>query len=92
MTLEPTLQGTNLIADDPVLQHFTCELRDDEYVATASGSGSGLLEHDREGGRYLGRGAGALFVCEAEDSQVGRYRTSQIPEHRPSPLRKNPWS
>ncbi|RSH89110.1 hypothetical protein EHS25_002776 [Saitozyma podzolica] len=70
MTLEPTLQGTNLIADDPVLQHFTCELRDDEYVATASGSGSGLLEHDREGGRYLGRGAGALFVCEAEDSQT----------------------
>ncbi|KAL7418264.1 hypothetical protein Q5752_006720 [Cryptotrichosporon argae] len=55
---------------DPLFDQVTSVMRDDDHVATASGSGSGLMEHDRVTGRYLGRGAGALYVCESDEPEA----------------------
>lgn len=41
--------------------------RDDNFLDTASRPGPGVLEEGREGQKYLGRGAGTLFVCEDAD-------------------------
>lgn len=49
--------------------------RDDNYLDTASRPGPGVLEEGREGQKYLGRGAGTLFVCEDDEvSPVTRDR------------------
>lgn len=40
---------------------------DDNYLDTASRPGPGVLEEGREGEKYLGRGAGTLFVCEDDE-------------------------
>jgi hypothetical protein len=41
--------------------------RDDNFLDTASRPGPGVLEEGREGQKYLGRGAGTLFVCEDDE-------------------------
>ncbi|BEJ00626.1 hypothetical protein CcaverHIS631_0504830 [Cutaneotrichosporon cavernicola] len=42
--------------------------RDDNFLDTASRPGPGVLEEGSEGQKYLGRGAGTLFVCEDDES------------------------
>lgn len=49
--------------------HLQPDQRDENRLDPASGPGSGVIELGREGIRYLGRGAGSLFICE--DDSVG---------------------
>ncbi|RXK39802.1 hypothetical protein M231_02995 [Tremella mesenterica] len=44
-------------------------VRDESHLAAVSGSGAGLMDWTDEAGRYIGRGAGALYVCEDEDGE-----------------------
>lgn len=55
---------------------------DDNYLDTASRPGPGVLEEGREGEKYLGRGAGTLFVCE--DDEV-RHAETPLTESRATP-------
>lgn len=50
--------------------HIDSEARDEEQLATASGSGMGLLQMDPETSRYIGRGGGALYVLEEDEPEV----------------------
>ncbi|ORY28183.1 fungal-specific transcription factor domain-domain-containing protein [Naematelia encephala] len=71
-TISSFRQPLNLYSS-PIRQPNTLEsqllsaVRDETHLATASGSGSGLMDLDEETGRFIGRGAGALYVCEEDE-------------------------
>lgn len=52
------------------ISQLNMAVRDDEHLAAASGSGPGLMDYDTETSRYIGRGAGALYVFEEDEVEV----------------------
>lgn len=63
-------------AEGGPLDHVDPDERDDNHLDTADGSGIGIMEVSREGAKYLGRGAGSLFVCE--DNEVSTREDKRV--------------
>lgn len=59
--------------------HLDPDQRDDNHLDTADGNGVGLMEVSREGAKYLGRGAGSLFVCEDNEVSFSFFFFSLFP-------------
>ena len=51
-------------------------MRDEHHLAAASGDGAGLMDWADEAGRFIGRGAGALYVCEEDPLDVKLWAES----------------
>lgn len=78
----PTDDGTAV--GSPPYQAFSVsppqpsEQREAAHLDAASGSGVGLMEVDSGTAKYLGRSAGALYVCEEGDEVSAPSRPDEF--------------